>query len=93
MYLFKVTPTNGPYKAPCLYIEADKEQRAIELAKETASKASKAIGANLTGLYIIFSKEYDRANVLEGQTDPGYTKQFDMPKALAEATYKNLIEK
>lgn len=34
MYLFKVTPTNGPYKAPCMYIEADKEQRAIEIAKE-----------------------------------------------------------
>lgn len=67
-------------------------QDAIELAKETASRASKVIGANLTGLDIIFSKDYDKAYVLEGQTDPGYTKQFDIPKALAEATYRNLIK-
>ena len=45
--------------------------KAIEMAKETAVKAANAYGLRYAGIDIIFSKDYEKAFVLEGNAFPG----------------------
>ena len=51
--------------------------------EKLAKKAARTLGLNFAGIDIIFSKDYKRAYVLEGNAFPSYEKGFDLMKCLA----------
>jgi len=60
----------------------------IKNIKQTAAMAAEVIGANFIGLDLIPSKDFETIYVLEGQTDPGYTKQYNLPRSIANNIIK-----
>lgn len=67
-------------------------KEAMKNAKKITSDVAQLLGLGLVGLDLMFTKEYD-VRILEGQTDPSYTKQFDISKELAKATINELVNK
>ena len=57
-------------------------QKNISRLKQMATKATRALGLNFAGIDIIFSQDFKKAYVLEGNAFPGYEKGFDLMKCL-----------
>ncbi|MBN3039370.1 MAG: hypothetical protein JW869_08155 [Candidatus Omnitrophica bacterium] len=61
------------------------DKKKLMRLKKLAVKAARTLGLNFAGIDIIFSKDFKKAYVLEGNAFPGYEKGFNLMKCLLES--------
>ena len=63
-------------------------RKKIAIAKNLAKRAAQVLGLNFAGIDIIFSDDFKKAYVLEGNAFPGNEKGYDLMKCLLDYVIK-----